>query len=76
MWHFLSLNKEEFLAHYHQRSDVESAAAMIKTKFGPSTLSRRATAAKNEVLAKVLCHNLGCLITAVYELGLKPVLAA
>jgi hypothetical protein len=28
---------------------------------------------KNEVLAKILCHNLCCLISAWYELGIEPV---
>ncbi len=30
---------------------------------------------KNEVLAKVLCHNLCCLIHAMYELKIDPKLA-
>lgn len=30
---------------------------------------------KNEVPAKVLCHNLRCLIHAMYELGIDPQLA-
>ena len=28
---------------------------------------------KNEALAKLLCHNLCCLISAWYELGIEPV---
>jgi hypothetical protein len=27
---------------------------------------------KNEVLAKILCHNICCLISAIYELGIAP----
>ena len=27
---------------------------------------------KNEALAKVLCHNLVCLIHEMYELGIEP----
>jgi hypothetical protein len=27
---------------------------------------------KNEVLCKVLCHNICCLISAFYELGITP----
>ena len=30
-------------------------------------------AMKNEVLAKLLCHNICCLISAIYELGIDPV---
>jgi hypothetical protein len=31
---------------------------------------------KNEVLCKILCHNLCCLIQAMHELGIKPDFAA
>jgi hypothetical protein len=27
---------------------------------------------KNEVLCKVLCHNICCLLHAIYELGITP----
>jgi hypothetical protein len=27
---------------------------------------------KNEVLCKVLCHNICCLVSAMYELGINP----
>src|SRR5262249_31849371 len=33
MFHFYSYNKDEFLAHYHARSNVESTFSMIKGKF-------------------------------------------
>ncbi len=45
---------------------------MIKTKFGDSVKSKTETAARNEVLAKVLCHNICCLISAFHELGIEP----
>jgi hypothetical protein len=31
---------------------------------------------KNEVLAKILCHNIACIIHAWYELDIEPVFAA
>jgi hypothetical protein len=46
---------------------------MIKAKFGDSLRSKTDVAMKNEVLCKILCHNICCLISAMYELGLKPV---
>jgi transposase len=73
MFHFFQFNKEEFLAHYHQRSNVETTVMMVKTKFGDAVRSKTDVAAKNEVLAKVLCHNICCLISAIYELGIDPV---
>jgi hypothetical protein len=45
---------------------------MIKTKFGDSVRSKTEVAGRNEVLAKVLCHNICCLIHAMYELGIQP----
>jgi len=57
MWHFYNFNREVFLAHYHKRSNVETAFSMIKAKFGASVRAKTAIAQVNEVLCKVLCHN-------------------
>ncbi len=45
---------------------------MIKRKFGDSVRSKGDLAMKNEVLAKVLCHNLCCLIQSMEEFGIDP----
>ena len=50
--------QDEFLAHYHKRSNVESTFSAIKRKFGGAVRSKRFTAQVNEVLCKILCHNL------------------
>ena len=73
MFHYFHLNREEFLGRYHQRSNVESTFSMVKAKFGDSVRSKTDTAMKNEVLAKIVCHNICCLISAMYELGVDPV---
>jgi len=70
MWCHFSLKSEDFLKHYHRRSNVESAMWMIKSKFGGAVRSKLPTAQTNEVLAKVLCHNLTCIIHAVTEFGI------
>jgi transposase len=72
MWHFFQFNREDFLAHYHKRSNIESTVMMVKSKFGDSVRSKSDIAAKNEVLCKILCHNICCLISAMYELGIDP----
>ncbi|MBN1862067.1 MAG: transposase [Dehalococcoidales bacterium] len=72
MWHYYNFNREAFLQHYHKRSNVESAFSMIKAKFGASVRSKTPTAQVNEVLCKVLCHNICVLIQSIYELGLEP----
>lgn len=63
--------KEEFLAHYHKRSNAESTFSMIKRKFGDNVRSRTDTAKVNEALAKVVCHNLCCVIMSQCELGIS-----
>jgi transposase len=75
-FHFFSLYQEEFFQSYHKRSNVESAFSMIKRKFGDSVRSKTDVAMKNEVLAKILCHNICCLISVMYELGIEPKLLA
>ena len=67
---YFTLNRDEYLAHYHRRSNVESTFSMIKGKFGDSIRSKTDVAMKNEVLAKVLCHNLVVLVHEMYELGI------
>lgn len=70
MWCHFSLKSEDFLSHYHRRSNVESAMWMIKSKFGGAVRSKLSTAMVNEVLAKVLCHNLACIVHAITEFGI------
>jgi transposase len=72
MWHFYHCNRETFLEHYHKRSNVETTFSMIKAKFGSSVRAKTPTAQVNEVLCKVLCHNICVLIQSIYELGLEP----
>jgi len=66
-WAFQKTSPEEFGKHYHKRSNVETTFAMIKAKFGTYVRAKTQTAQMNEVLCKVLCHNLCCLIHAAYE---------
>lgn len=70
-FHFFSFNQEEFLAHYHKRSNAESTFSMIKAKFGDAVRSKTDTAMKNEALCKILCHNICCLVSAFHELGIE-----
>lgn len=72
LFHFFHFHQEEFLQHYHKRSNVESTFSMIKAKFGERLRSKVETARVNEALIKVLCHNICRLIHAMYELGVEP----
>ena len=72
MYHYFMLNNEEFLQHYHKRSNAESSVQMIKSKFGDSVRSKTWTAQINEVLCKVICHNIVCVIHEMHSLGINP----
>jgi transposase len=72
MYHFFKFNQDEFMSRYHQRSNVESTFSMMKAKFGDGVRSKTDVAMKNEVLCKMVCHNICCLIQAMYELGIEP----
>jgi len=71
-FHYFNLHREEFLAKYHQRSNVESTFSAIKRKYGDSVKAKNEPAMKNEVLAKLVCHNLSCLIHSMEEFSIDP----
>lgn len=74
LYHYFLFNRDDFLAHYHKRSNVENAVSTIKGRFGDSVRAKAETAQQvNELLRKVLCHNLCVLEQAIYELVLEPV---
>ena len=73
LWHMFEAQNDQFLVHYHKRSNVESTFSMIKRKFGASVRAKAFPAQVNEVLLKCLCHNLSSLVHAIHELGIDPV---
>ena len=72
MYHYFEFKHEEFLEHYHKRSNAETTFHMIKSKFGDSVRSKTEIAQINEVLLKILCHNICVVIQEMFELGIKP----
>jgi transposase len=72
IFHYYSYHRDEYMTHYHKRSNSESAFSMIKTRFGERLRSKTETAQINELLCKVLAHNLVCLVQSMYELGIEP----
>jgi transposase len=79
LFHYFQFQKDEFLARYHRRSNVESTFSAMKRKFGDTIRSKSPVAQRNEALLKVLCHNLVCLIHEISESGataMFPALAA
>jgi transposase len=70
MYHLFVYQRDTFLAHYHKRSNVETTFSMIKRKFGDALRSKSDVGQMNEVLCKVIAHNLCVLIACIHELGL------
>jgi transposase len=68
-FHYFQLNREEFLVNYHRRSNAESTFSAMKRKFGEIIRSKTRIAQENELLLKVLCHNIVCLIHEIHEAG-------
>jgi len=67
MYHYFMYRNEEFLEHYHKRSNAETVFHMIKTKFRDNLRSKTKTAQINELLLKVLCHNICVVIQEISE---------
>lgn len=73
MFHYFQFRQQEFYDHYHKRSNVESTFSAIKRKFGDHVRSRSPVAMVNEVLAKILSHNIVVNIHEQAELGIESV---
>lgn len=63
-------DRERFLRHYHRRSNVETSFAQLKVKFGSYLRCKNFTAQKNELMCKVISHNLATLGKAILEFDL------
>jgi transposase len=70
MFHYYHLRRDDFLKHYHQRSNAETTFSMLKAKFRDHVRSRSEVAMKNEVLCKFLCHNICVVNKSHIDLGI------
>ncbi|MFZ3168411.1 MAG: transposase [Candidatus Methanoperedens sp.] len=61
-----------FMEHYHKRSNVETVFHMIKSKFKDNLRSKDKVGQTNELLLKILCHNICVVIQEMFELGINP----
>jgi transposase len=68
LWHLYNLRRDEFCAKYHARSNVESTFSAIKRVWGDTLRSRTRVAQTNELLLRVIVHNIVCLIHSMLEL--------
>jgi len=70
MYAMFLMNRPAFLKAYHARSNVESGFSMLKAKFRDNVRAKTPTAMRNEVLLKLLCHNVVVVHQATIELGI------
>lgn len=68
LYHLYNLHRDEFLARYHARSNAESTFSSMKRVFGDTLRSKTRVAQTNELLLKVIVHNIVCLIHSMLEL--------
>ena len=66
LFNFFHQNQEAFMHLYHKRSNVESCFSMIKRKFGNNIKCKKEISQDNEILAKVLVHNICVLIQEIF----------
>jgi transposase len=69
MYHLFMYERDAFMERYHKRSNIETAYSMIKGEFGSALRSKSDTGQINEVLCKVLAHNICVLIQAMHALN-------
>jgi len=71
MYHYFLYKHDEFLEHYHKRSNAETVFSSIKAKFKDNLRSKGKTAQVNELLLKLLCYNITVVIQEISTLGVK-----
>lgn len=71
-YHLMCLNRDDYLTHYHKRSNVEASFSSLKRLFGSSLRSKTPRTMANEILARVVCFNVTCVIHEMYALGINP----
>lgn len=76
MYHYFQFNRDEFMEHYHARSNVETTFMSIKAKFGEKLKSKNYKSQKNELLCKFIAYNIVVLIHEMFELGVSAEFSA
>lgn len=69
MYHKFKMRNGEFRKHYHNRSNAETVFHMMKSKFGDSLDAKKDQSMRNELLFKVLCHNICVVIQEMHKIG-------
>lgn len=71
MYIYFKDHYDEFMQHYHIRSNAESVFSMVKRKLNMNLKTRKPIAQKNEILCKFVAHNILVLISEIFVLGIS-----
>lgn len=71
LYKYFKDHNEHFMSRYHLRSNAETGFWMIKQRFGQHIKSRNTIGQTNEILCKVLCHNIAVLVQETFLSGLE-----
>lgn len=69
---YYTLNRPEFLEHYHKRSLSETTFSTVKRVLGATVKATSDHGQVSEVYVKVLCHNIRMLVQSIFELNVDP----
>lgn len=70
LFHLYNYRVDEFLPHYHRRSNAESTFSMMKRVLGDTLRSKTDDAQRNELLLMVVAHNIRTMVQSIFELGI------
>ncbi len=70
MYKYFTEYREEFMKHYHRRSNSESLFGMLKSNHTNRVRCKNDIAQVNELLCVAICHNICVLISEIFELGI------
>ena len=64
------MNHDDFMEHYH-KDQYRDDRAHDKVEIQRSVRSKTGTSQVNEVLCKIICHNICVVIQEIHELGIQ-----
>lgn len=67
LFRYFTQHYYEFAQEYHKRSNIESCFSAIKRKFGDFCRTRTEQSQDNEILCKILCHNVVVLVHEIFN---------
>lgn len=72
LWDLFNYRREEFLTHYHLRSNSEATFSAVKRLFGGAVRAKLPAAMANEVILKCLVWNATRLVHAINQFKIDP----